>query len=75
MPTADESNHSAPGMLHPQRSVTCFLYVTLRLLIPQMPFPFGGGLATPLQKIILRLTRPINPDDIIGVHTLNFYCY
>ena len=38
MPTADESNHSAAGKLHPQRSATCILYaalVTLHCPIPQ----------------------------------------
>ena len=38
MPTADESNHSVTGTLHPQCSATCILYITLVTLhcpIPQ----------------------------------------
>jgi len=30
IPTADESNHSATGTLHPHGNATCVLYVTLR---------------------------------------------
>jgi len=40
--TADKSNHSAVGTLHPQCSAICFLYVTLRCLIPSpknLPLP------------------------------------
>jgi len=35
--TANESNHSAAGMLRPHRSVIRVLYVILRSLIPSLP--------------------------------------
>jgi len=37
LPTANETNHSAAGMLHPHLSATFFLYVTLCCLIPPHP--------------------------------------
>ena len=43
VPTADESNHSAAGMLHPHCSATCVLYDTLLCPVLQIkeicPFP------------------------------------
>jgi len=43
MPTAEESNHSAVGVLHPHYSATFFLYVTLRCLIHQkVPIGYNG---------------------------------
>jgi len=44
MTTADESNHSAAGMLHPHCSATFVLYVTLHCPISShinCPFPLG----------------------------------
>jgi len=38
IPTADESNHSAMGTLHPHGNATCILYVTLRCAIPPPKF-------------------------------------
>jgi len=34
LPTADESNHSATGTLHPHSNATCALYITLHCPIP-----------------------------------------
>jgi len=34
MPTAEESNHSAAGMVYSQHSATCVLYITLHFPIP-----------------------------------------
>ena len=44
MPTADESNHSAAGTLHPHQSAACFLYVILRcpILLKNCSFPLGA---------------------------------
>ena len=38
MPTADKSNHSAAGMLHPHCCATFSLYITLRGPIPPKTF-------------------------------------
>ena len=47
MPIADKSNHSAAGTLHPHRSATCFLHVTLCCRLPtpspkKLPLPIGA---------------------------------
>ena len=76
MPTADESNHSGAGTLHPHCSATFFLYVTLHC-----PIPPPSNLT-----LLVRDTHPhrenhppshgpTTPISIIGTHTLNFYCY
>ena len=60
MPTAYESNHSGAGTLHPHRSATFFLYVTLRGPIPpqKISCPFLLGIPTLSEKIILHPTDP-----------------
>jgi len=58
IPTADESNHSAMGIQHPQRSAMCVLYVTLvtlHCLIPQKQKKFAPS-----------VTEDINPQSSIG---------
>jgi len=45
IPIADESNHSATGTLHPHRSATCVLYVTLLTL--RCPIPHKKKMSLP----------------------------
>jgi len=42
MPTADEDNHSAAGMLHPHCSAAFSRYVTLHHLMSPQNCPFSG---------------------------------
>ena len=73
MLTADESSHSAVGMLHAHRSATCILYVRLALccLISQKEMcPFTLGISTlNTKKVTTRLTIQ---NDIIGIHTVKY---
>jgi len=45
MPTTEESNHSAVGMLHPHHRAPCILYVTLHCpIIPSQKNPLTGDI-------------------------------
>jgi len=55
--SADESNHSAVGMLRPHRSATFFLYVTLRC--PIQSINQSIKLLFQAAKLIKHTTRPI----------------
>jgi len=66
IPTADKSNHSGTGTLHPHSNATCILYVTQRCLIPppkkNSPFPTTPKVPTGTMEkwklpIILHMSR------------------
>jgi len=78
MTTADESNDSAAGTLHPHHSATCFLYVTLHCSIPPVRkkiIPSRWELPTPTGKNHPPAHLTHHPNGIIGVCTANSYCY
>jgi len=54
----NESSHSAAGMLHPQRSATCFKYVTLRCPIQNVEIGMDGGWESPIKSEV----RNISPS-------------
>jgi len=75
MPTADMSNYSAMGTLHPHHSATFFLYVILHC--PNTPSQKIAH-SHPTVKSHSSAVWPTpthTQNDVIGTHTLNFYCY
>ena len=76
VPTARESNHLAAGMLYVHTAVHILPIRYLRYLRCSIPSHCRIPTFT-IQKSPTgpRPTRPTTPNDIIGAHTLNFYCY
>jgi len=68
--TKIEGSHTVQCHMLPLR------YIALSDFSPhkKLSLPVGSYLP-PLEKLILRLTRSTTPDDIISIHTLNFYRY
>jgi len=75
MTTAGVSNNATAGTLHPHRSATCFLYVTLRCPYPQRNLLLPVGATHPTGKN--------HPPTHSAHHTIQhrwrlkfkFYCY
>ena len=74
IPTADESNHSAAGTLHPHCNAACSLYTSHCAINPpqkRLPLPIGGY----PPHLTKSTSRPTTSNGIIGALFLLLVMY